>query len=116
MKSENVNKKDIKLAWGSKSPDDPQWPKNESGEFEKGVYLTTVTGTSMDFELTVSLLRGFGVPVVRSYPLAGRFMKVVFGFTGAGMDIFVPESRLEFAKELLDSGSHGEEFFDERQD
>lgn len=116
MRPEEMEKQSARWAWGDKSPDDPEWPRDEQGEYEQGAYLTTVTGTSMDFELTVSLLRSFGVPVVRSYPLSGRFMKVVFGLTGTGMDIFVPVSKLEFAKELLESGEDGKEFFDEGQD
>ena len=106
MKPEEMEKKKIKWGWSSKkSEEEPDWPKNEEGENVPAAFLTTVSGNMLDLEMTISMLRSFGVPAVRSYPLSGRFMRLIFGFTATGMDIFVPETMLDFARELLESSA-----------
>ena len=44
------------------------------------------------------MLAGFGIPAFKS----GTLGKVIFGFAGRGVDLYVPQSRLEEAKALLD--------------
>jgi len=115
MRPEDMEKAKPTWGWSSqKDPDEPEWPVDEKGEAEKPAHLTTVMGTGADFEMTVSMLHSFGVPTLRSYPQSGRLMRVLFGFTGGGMDIFVPESRLAFAKELLEGENI--EFEEEAED
>jgi hypothetical protein len=47
----------------------------------------TVTGNQIDYEMAVSMLRSFGVPTIREYPNAISNVKILLGFSGAGMDI-----------------------------
>ena len=91
------------------SCDQGLWPTDEAGKPVKPVRLTTVMGNQMDYEMTVNLLQAYGVPTVRDYPNAGELAKIIFGFTGAGMDIYVPENFYEEAKGLLESVPEDEE-------
>ena len=85
------------------------WPTDDEGKPVKPVRLTTVMGNQMDYELTVNLLQAYGVPTVRDYPNAGELAKLIFGFTGAGMDIYVPETFYEEAKALLEAEPEDEQ-------
>lgn len=85
-----------------------RWPTDLSGEPVRPAFLTKVQGSQLDYELQVSLLRAFGVPVQTDLPNAGQLVKILFGFTGAGMDIYVPETMLEEARGLLEPADGGE--------
>ena len=52
-------------------------------------------------DITVSMLQGYGIPAFKD----GTLGKVIFGFAGRGVDIYVPASRLEDARELLSAPS-----------
>ena len=77
------------------------WPSDDDGKPVKPARLTTVMGSQVDYEMTISFLQAFGIPTVRDYPGSGQLVKILFGFTGTGMDVYVPENMLEIAKELL---------------
>lgn len=77
------------------------WPTDDSGEPVKPARLMTVTGTQLDYELTVAQLRSYGVPVVGSFTADGTLAKVILGFAGTGMDVLVPETMVELARELM---------------
>ena len=47
------------------------------------------------------MLEAYGIPCLRDYPGDGSFGKVVLGMSGQGTDIYVPESMLEEAQNLL---------------
>lgn len=79
------------------------WPLDDDGNPVKPAFLMTVTGNQIDYEMAVSMLRSFGVPTIREYPNAISNVKILLGFSGAGMDIYVPENMLELAKELMNS-------------
>lgn len=85
------------------SCDTSLWPYDDEGQLVKPALLMTVTGTQMDYEMMISLLQSFGVPTIRDYPNAINNAKILLGFSGAGMDVYVPENMLELAKELLDA-------------
>ncbi len=82
---------------------DQIWPLDDDGNPVKPAFLMTVMGNQIDYEMTVSLLRSFGVPTIREYPNAISNAKILLGFSGAGMDIHIPENMLELAKELMNS-------------
>lgn len=86
--------------WGM-GKDEPAWPTDAGGVEETPVLLTNVRGSQLDFEMTVSLLSAFGIPTRRGYPHSGELVRLLFGVTGGGMDIFVPESMLEAAQDVL---------------
>ena len=77
------------------------WPKNPDGTPEPPALLET----DADFEayggLILSKLEAYGIPVVTRYGKNGQLGRVLGGFSAAGVEIFVPRSLLEDAKELL---------------
>ena len=79
------------------------WPKTEGGEDVTPAYLTHTTDGDMQTQITVNLLEAYGIPVVTQYPNDGGFGKVVMGIAGGGVDLFVPETMLEQAKDILES-------------
>lgn len=80
---------------------DDIWPVDDDGQPVPPALLTTVTGNRIDYEMTLSLLHSFGVPTIESYTSGGRLAKVILGFAGTGMDVLVPQTMLEFAREIL---------------
>jgi len=77
------------------------WPLDDDGEPVKPALLTTVMGNQIDYEMALAMLRSFGIPSVKDFPAAGQVAKVLFGFTGQGMDVYVPENMVEIARELM---------------
>lgn len=76
------------------------WPKGPDGLPEHGAVLTRAQ-SELDgvADILISLLDSFGIPAIK----AGVQGKVIMGFAGLGVDIYVPESRLEEARTLLES-------------
>ena len=85
----------------SRSPLDLPWPSDAAGDPELPVRLINQGGNQMDFEMTAAMLRSLGIPILRIYPPGRLALQVVMGFTGGGMDIYVPASLLEDAQTLL---------------
>ena len=79
------------------------WPLDENGEYEKAAMLTTVIDHHLDAELTVGLLQSCGIPSVVNYPAYGTFGKIMLGFSGEGAEIYVPASRLDEARQIIES-------------
>ncbi|MDD6189537.1 MAG: hypothetical protein PUB32_08180 [Clostridiales bacterium] len=77
------------------------WPLGDDGEAVKPALLMTVSGTQIDYEMALARLRSYGIPSVRDFPAAGEVAKIIFGFSGTGMDIYVPENMVEIARELM---------------
>ena len=79
----------------------PAWPVLESGEKERAVLLEQVFDSAADADMKVSMLAAYGIPAFKYYDKEGGAGKVINGFSGYGASLFVPESRLEEARELL---------------
>ena len=77
------------------------WPLGDDGNAVDPAFLMTVTGSQIDYEMALAQLRSYGIPSVRDFPAAGEVAKVIFGFSGTGMDIYVPANMVEIAKELM---------------
>lgn len=88
-------------SWGKTPPMNQNWPKTPSGEPEKAVFLCNSRALDFGDELKISMLESYGIPCLRDYPGDGSFGKVVLGMSGQGTDIYVPESMLEEARNLL---------------
>ena len=82
-------------------PDVPAWPKDESGGDEKAVLLKQTFDSAADADTVISLLSAYGVPCFKYYDREGGAGKVINGFSGFGVSLYVPASRLEEAQELL---------------
>lgn len=77
------------------------WPLGDDGQPVDPALLMTVSGSQIDYEMALAQLRSYGIPSVRDFPAAGEVAKVLFGFSGAGMDIYVPCNMVEIARELM---------------
>lgn len=77
------------------------WPLGDDGKAVNPALLMTVSGSQVDYEMALAQLRSYGIPSVRDFPAAGEVAKIIFGFSGTGMDIYVPENMVEIARELM---------------
>ena len=80
---------------------EPRWPENEHGESVPPAFLKHIHGGPLDMELTLNLLEAYGIPYVCQYPNEGLFGKLILGYPPGGMDVFVPETVLEDAQNVL---------------
>ena len=83
------------------TPDVPAWPKDAAGQDEKAVLLKQTFDSAADADTVISLLSAYGVPCFKYYDREGGAGKVINGFSGFGVSLYVPVSRLEEAQELL---------------
>ncbi len=100
---------EIELSWG-KTHDDlaERWPKAADGTPEKPAFLTDVFETGAQADMLVSMLRAYGIPVMKRYAQDGTLGRVVLGFSGYGVGLYVPESMLEDARNLLQPVENGD--------
>ncbi len=91
-----------KLSWG-RTPNDltERWPKAADGTPEKAVFLTDAFEADAQADLLVGMLRSYDIPVIKKYERDGALGKVVLGFSGYGASLYVPESMLEDAQNLI---------------
>lgn len=76
------------------------WPKDADGRPEQAARLAIQWELDSMADITLSLLESFGIPAFK----AGTQGKVIFGFSGLGVELYVPVSRLEEAQALLKAG------------
>jgi len=81
-------------------PVKPEQEKNKNKE--EWAYLTTIED-DREVDIIESLLKSYGIRILRKYKWAGGFLKVFMGVSSYGVDIYVPKSRLETARDLLES-------------
>ncbi|MBQ9459643.1 MAG: hypothetical protein IJU66_06885 [Oscillospiraceae bacterium] len=94
---------DSMLSWGAAPRDVAErWPKGEDGAPEKAAFLVDTFEADSQADLTVEMLRAYGIPAIRRYAKDGTLGKVVLGFSGYGVALYVPESMLEDARALLE--------------
>ena len=105
----------MELTWEKNLPSDllERWPKAPSGEPEKAVFLCNIKAVDLADELKINMLEAYGIPCLRDYPGNGSFGKVVLGMSGQGTDIYVPESRLEEARNLCTAEPEEEEQYND---
>ena len=90
------------LTWRQENRDLAQnWPKDAAGTPEKAVFLTGTVEADSQSDILISLLRSYDIPVMKQYDKDGTLGKVVLGFSGYGVSLYVPESMLEDAKNLM---------------
>jgi hypothetical protein len=83
------------------APEGPVWPTDSEGREERAVRLMDTFDSPAEADMTISLLAAYGIPCFKYYDLDGGAGKVINGFSGYGAGLFVPESRVEEARELL---------------
>jgi len=82
-------------------PDGPAWPVNTEGEKERAVLLRHTFDSPAEADMTISLLAAYGVPCFPYYDGEGMTGKVISGFSGYGVSLYVPESMHDEAANLL---------------
>ena len=89
--------------WGRKKHDriTERWPKDEKGELISPVLFQHVLGSELDVEMAVNLLEAYGSPVLRKAPGDGGFGELFLGASGFGVDLYVPETMLEDAQNIV---------------
>lgn len=97
-KDENIDK----IKWQFSKPATHNWPHGDDGEPVAPAFLKHVSGGPLDIELALNLLDAYNIPHVSEYPNNGQFGKMIFGVPPSGVEIFVPETMLEDAKNVLD--------------
>ena len=101
------------MDWKFGKPDGPQWPKKEDGGPVAPAYLKHISGGPLDLEVALSLLDAYGIPHISEYPNNGAFGKLILGHPPSGMELFVPETMLEDAQNIMSADFSDEEYEDE---
>ena len=79
------------------------WPLDAAGEREKAVLFREMFDSPADTDMLISYLAAYGIPCFKYYDKDGGAGKIINGFSGYGVSLYVPESRLEEAKELAEA-------------
>lgn len=74
------------------------WPVDEQGNREAAARLSVQWELDSMADITLSLLESCGIPAFKA---GTQGKEVLMGFAGLGVDIYVPQSRLEEAQALL---------------
>lgn len=98
------------LTWGRDLPGDlaDKWPRDDAGEFVAPALLMSCGQADMSDTITISLLDSCGIPCFRQFPHYGGFGNFMLGMSAEGVDLFVPETMLEDAKQLLEGRQEDE--------
>lgn len=79
------------------------WPEDESGERVKAVLLKETLDSPADADMMISLLAAYGIPCFKYYEKEGGAGKVINGFSGYGASLYVPQTMLEEANNILNA-------------
>ena len=71
----------------------------------EGQAFLITAGDSIEADIIESKLSIAQIPVYRKYREPGAYLEIILGNTTMGIDLFVPEEKLEEAKKLLESAS-----------
>lgn len=91
------------LKWKFGRDKGPEWPKKDDGEPVAPAYLQHISGGPLDLDMITGLLAAYGIPHVSECPNNGDFGKVILGHPPSGMEIYVPETMLEDAQNILNA-------------
>ena len=84
-------------------PDVPAWPKDPQGQDEKAVLLKETFDSPAESDMVISMLAAYGIPCFKYYDKDGGAGKVINGFSGYGASLYVPQTMLEEAKNILNA-------------
>ena len=80
-----------------------RWPKEEGGLPEQAAFLVDLPDSGGIADMTVAQLEAYGIPVLKKYDGESSLGHVVLGFSGYGVSLYVPASRLEEARGLIET-------------
>lgn len=100
-----------RLEWGRNLPGEllEKWPKDESGAPVGAAFLTSSAQLDLADTVIRSLLEAYGIPCVIRYPNNGGFGNLMLGVSAEGVDIYVPETLLADAKNILEGEAQDDE-------
>jgi len=87
--------------WSITPDKKPEWPLGGDGEKIAPAFLERKCGSRFDLDMEIGLLAAYGIPVVCSYPNGGEFSELILGYPVSGADLYVPETLLEDARNIL---------------
>ncbi len=85
-----------------------RWPRDASGDFEEPAFLRFASELDMEADMLMNLLEAYSIPVVCKYANNGDFGRVIMGTSGTGVELYVPKSLLEDARDILSSEAEEE--------
>ena len=93
------------ITWENAKKNNPleRWPVRADGEPEQPIFLTKCSNLNLEDSMLVSMLEAYDIPTMRQYPNDGKFGRLYLGVSGGGVEIFVPESMLEDARNIIES-------------
>jgi len=99
-----------KITWGQYQSGEllDSWPRDEKGEPVEPAYLCLRSCNDLADQLTVNMLKAYGIPCLCMERGEGSLGRVVLGISGYGVEIYVPATLLDDAKILLEE-EHNEE-------
>ena len=86
---------------GGRGPLSDRWPKDENGVEIPPAFFQHVGGSELDVEMAANLIEAYGIPVLRKPVLDGDLGRVIIGYSGPGVDLYVPETMLEDAQNIV---------------
>ena len=80
------------------------WPRDEFDQPEEPAFLANIREDGgLSAQMAVTQLEAYGIPVLRQYPWGGAVVRLYLGTTRSGVDLYVPASRLDEARQLLEA-------------
>ena len=89
------------ITYWAKGSDGPAWPTDERGEKVPARLLRHTLDNTADADMIVSLLSAYGIPSFPYYEGEGGAGKVISGFSGYGVSLYVPVTMYDDAAALL---------------
>ncbi|NLX64178.1 MAG: DUF2007 domain-containing protein [Clostridiaceae bacterium] len=71
----------------------------------EGQAFLITAGDSIEADIIESKLSTAEIPVYRKYREPGAYLEIILGNTTMGIDLFVPEEKIEEAKAILESAA-----------
>ena len=78
------------------------WPRTADGQTEEPAFLIHCSPLDLEADMIQSMLESYNIPSIRRLPGDGAFGQVILGMSGNGVELYVPQSRLDEAKALLE--------------
>lgn len=89
--------------WGQAARGVPKtWPKDARGKLEQPALLTNLPEGPIA-DMTRNMLEAYGIPAMEIFQDDGTFARVLMGTSSYNVGLFVPASRQEEARALLDA-------------
>ncbi len=97
--------------FGRHKDEGPAWPTDDEGKAVPQVVAAQMPDGQLMADTALNMLHACGIPARLHYPGDGGFGRIVLGASGFGVEIMVPEDRLEEARALLlhDASSEADE-------